>query len=243
MVGILASSVATAEYVVASKLAMLLALSHNILNGVLRPRIGRFLSQEDWRSVEREYDQARSVSLITALMGAGSLAILGEWILSFFGGYGSSYPLLLILTGSILLSVSFGMCGGYLGIAGYAGYTLMIGILNLALNLVSNFLLIPEFEATGAALATFISILIGNIAVTSLVYYLDGWTIYPIGVAMFTISAIGTLGFSVGGLVDPLTTGLLLFGISGLFFFYKYDRLEPVARNLSQFVLKEVLKV
>jgi len=237
MVGVLATAEATAEYAVASKLALLLAMSHNILNSILRPRIGRFLSKQAWTALKREYDQTRTVALISALIGATVFAFSGKWLLGVFGDYQASYPILMILAGAHIANVSFGMCGGYLGIAGYAGWTLAVSAMNLSLNIAANFLLIPVIGAVGAAVATLLSMMVGNIVVAFIAAQADGFHLYSVEVAVIAVAALAVTGLGAIGVLQPHSTGILLFCTASIFTFLKFDQLQPILYSFFRLVV------
>jgi O-antigen/teichoic acid export membrane protein len=232
MIGLLAAAEATAEYVVAAKIALLLVVVHNILNNVLRPRIGQFLGQGSWEKILEEYDQSRTVALAFALLGACFLILFGKPILNVFGEYSAAYPVLMVLTAGYVLTSSFGMCGGYLNIAGYAGWTMTTTVFLLALNLGLNYILIPMYGAIGAATATFISYAIVNVITTGVIYYLDNLKIYTIEIAGITTCTVVVMGTLTAGLIDRTlaasVTGLALVGT----LYLKKHRIDPIVREI-----------
>jgi O-antigen/teichoic acid export membrane protein len=201
MVGLLAAAEATAEYAVAAKIALLLLVVHNVLNNILRPRLGRFLGQNEWNSVLQEYDQSRTVALTSALLGAFCLILIGESILELFGEYSSAYPVLVVLAANHVVHTSFGMCGGYLNIAGYAGWTLWMTVSLLLINLALNYFLIPMYGAMGAAVATLISYASVNFVTATAVYYLDGLKLYSTGMAVVATIVVFSVWVHVTGVV------------------------------------------
>jgi O-antigen/teichoic acid export membrane protein len=228
MIGLLAAAEVTAEYVVAAKIALLLVVAHNILNTILRPRIGQFLGQNNWTAILKEYDQSRTVALTFALLGASVLVLFGEPILELFGKYETAYPVLVILTAGHILTTSFGMCGGYLNIAGYAGWTLVTTISLLLINILLNYALIPAYGAVGASVATLSSYVLVNSATAGVIYYLDGVKVYPLKVAVITISVIVMLGGLAAGLLGrtsaTICTVAALFG----FLYLKIHTIKPI---------------
>ena len=234
MIGLLAAAESTAEYVVASKIAILLVVAHNILNSVLRPRIGQFLGTRSWKKIAREYDQSRTVAMVFSLSGACFLILFGESVLRLFGEYSNAYPTLIILAAGYVLTSSFGMCGGYLNIAGYAGWTLATTASLLVLNIFCNYTLIPLYGATGAASATFLSYAAVNTITAGIIYYLDRLKVYTLETAGLTGSAVGIMGMLAAGLVDRTLaasgTGAVLFGV----LYLKANRLEPILREIGE---------
>jgi len=217
MMGALATSGATAGYVVASKLSMLLLVGHQLINLVLTPRIGKFLGAKNLDAVHEEYHQSRVVGLIFAMLGACLITASGPWMLGLFGGYGEAMPVILILSATYVSQVSFGMCGGYLNIAGYASLTLTTTGLVLILNLSLNYLLIPVLGALGAALAMLLSISVTNALTAYLVLRLDGVRTYSVWVGLVTASSVGVLVVAAFDVISHLQAGLALLFLIGVF--------------------------
>jgi len=236
MMGFLATAESTAEYVVASRFALVLLLVHNILNSVLRPRVGRFLSKEKWSEIEREYDQARSVALIFSLSIACILAFAGKWILGLFGEYEAAYSVLMVLVATHVMSTSFGMCGDYLNIAGYAGWTLATTIALLSLNVSLNFLLIPLLGATGAAFATLTSFAVVNLITVALVFHLDEIRVYSLQLALPVVGVILGSVASAFDILSPVMLGVIFIIIATIIFVQKASCLVPIIRSVWKLV-------
>jgi O-antigen/teichoic acid export membrane protein len=232
MIGLLATAEATAEYMVAAKVALLLVVVHNILNNVLRPRIGRFLGQDKWEAISREYDQSRTVAFLSALLGTGVLMLFGEPILTLFGDYEAAYPVLLVLTASHVVHTSFGMCGGYLNIAGYAGWTLGTTVSLLVFNVVLNYTLIPLYGAMGAAIATLTSYTTVNLITAGAVYYLDDLKVYSLKVGSITVAIVALIGALATGMLGMggATVGIAAATLAILYL--KSERLLPIVREI-----------
>lgn len=243
MMGFLASAEGTAEYVVASRIALILLLAHNILNSILRPRIGRFLSKENWAAVEKEYDQARSVALIFALSAACFLAFSGQWVLGLFGEYEAAYSVLMVLVATHVMSTSFGMCGDYLNIAGYPGWTLTTTVVLLALNVSLNFVLIPFLGATGAAFATLISFAIVNLIIVALVLYLDSVRVYTFQLALPIAGIVVGSAVSAFGVLDPTLLGGAFVILTTLIIVQKVNLLAPIVRAVLEASLNAKVKL
>jgi O-antigen/teichoic acid export membrane protein len=215
MMGALATSGATAGYVVASKVAMVLLVGHQLMNLILTPRIGQFIGEDDWAAVREEYHQCRVLALAFALMGGAFLTIFGGWILGWFGDYASAHSVLLILLATYITHVSFGMCGGYLNIAGYAGWTLVTTALVLFTNVALNYMLIPVIGVHGAAVAMFASFLLTNLLTAYLVKRLDDVQTYSLWVGGLTALAACSLGLAVQGTLPDWGAGVVLLIVLG----------------------------
>lgn len=243
MVGLLAGSKATAEYAIASRLAaLLMAAGHNILNTILRPRLGRLLGQKNMEGVEREYNQVRLISLCVALALGAGYAVAGETLLGLFGAYQSAYPLLLILAAGYVVHVSFGMSGGYLNIAGYAGWTLATMLTMLGINVALNGLLIPVYGANGAALATLISYALVNTTTSGVILHLDGIRTYSIELFVFVLCAGAALLLGANGWIAPALTCAVLVLVGSLTVFVNWKVMGPMVVRIVQQGRKLVLQ-
>ena len=209
MVGLLAGSEATAEYAVASRLAFIVTNSgHATLNTILRPRVGRLLGLGREKELEVEYDQIRVVSLTVALGLALCYAVMGHYVLGMFGAYAIAYPILMVLVAGHLFHVSFGMTGGYLNIAGYAGWSLATTVGLLIGNVTLNWILITSFGGIGAALATMSSYLAVNVVQSGIIFRLDGIKVYNSSVLIATLGAVGVALGGALGVLSPIGTGV-----------------------------------
>lgn len=179
MIGLLASPVVVANYVVATKLARLMLVLKNAAAQLLSVRIAHNLAREDQSALNTEYNWAR---LVTTIAGAGGLLgflLLGEWLLSLIGDYREAWPLLAILSAAMLVRAGVGTIGNYLVMAGYAGWTFMNSALSLAMNTLGAAALYPLFAENGVALATWIAVSALNAVGSILAYRKDSFVAVP----------------------------------------------------------------
>ncbi|WP_138430269.1 MATE family efflux transporter [Fodinibius saliphilus] len=236
MMGILATSTQVAEYVIASKLAFILYLAHGINNKILTPRIGNFLSNQDFASIHEEYHYSRILTLSCSFCGAIVFTLFGYQILELFGEYGNSYSTLMILCSTYLLTTSFGMSGGYLNIAGYSNLTLYTTILVLIINIGLNYWLIPILGSDGAAVAMLVSFGVTNIITSFLILYKDGVKTYSISLTIHTFFAVVILlfrGFMIFNIV--ITTSVLLLILVSLLYSER-DFLRRLISNFNKYL-------
>jgi O-antigen/teichoic acid export membrane protein len=157
MVGILAGPAQVALYAVASKLAMVLLASRELVTPLLEPRMGYLLGRGSRSDLRREYDQVRAISMIVALALLVPLVGGSRPLLAWFGADAPATGVLLILAASALTHAAFGHSGMLLMMAGRVGWSLAASALLLAGNIALNALWIPRFGALGAASATLVS--------------------------------------------------------------------------------------
>jgi O-antigen/teichoic acid export membrane protein len=233
MLGLLGGSKATAEYVVAYKFSLILASAgQNMLNTILRPRLGKLLGEGRTSRLQREYDQVRLASLGIALLIAAGYVVLGREVLGLFGAYEMAYPVLLILTARHVIGIGFGKSSAYLKMAGYAGWAMSTVALMLGLNVVLNGLLVPAYGTGGAAVATLTTgLLVGTFKV-GLVYRLDDVPLYSVSLAAFVAASVGVLFLAAGGVLAPAAAApallLLLAGVLA----WNWATLEPAVRRV-----------
>jgi O-antigen/teichoic acid export membrane protein len=210
MMGALATSVATAEYVIASKLAMLTLIAHQLSGLILPARIGSFIDKNEKGKIQREYHKTRVVSLIFSIACLFFAFLFGEDALNLFGNYSSAFPVLLILSSTYVVQVSFGKCGAYLNIAGYAGWTLVTTSMVVIINILFNYILIPIWGAMGASISIMISIIFSNSFTAFMVNYLDGINTYSKRSFIITAICLLVTLAHVGEFLGVLFSSLVL---------------------------------
>ena len=90
--------------------------------------------------------------------------IAGKYILGLWGQqFESSYWILIIITVGQIFNVSTGSTGIVLMMTGHEKLIGRITFLSAVMNLLLNYLLIPEYSATGAAIATATTVIVQNI--------------------------------------------------------------------------------
>jgi O-antigen/teichoic acid export membrane protein len=236
MVGFLAVAEATAEYVVAFKLALVLLVAHNLLNNILQPRIGKFISNKRWTKIIEEYDQVRSISLTYSLAAGSIMSFFGKEILLIFGEYESAYPILMITVATYTSIVSVGMCGKYLNISGYAGWSLSVQSFAFVSNIILNYFLVVWYGALGAAIATFISYIAKNIINAYIIFRLDGLSVYSIELGAVVTASVLVACLAAAGVLSPALTGVLLLVCTAIVAVRKSHRILPVVKAVAGIV-------
>ncbi len=216
MMGVLSTSVSTANYVIASKLAMLTLIGHQLTSLILPARMGRFIENSERKKLQTEYHKTRLISLLFSIFVSGVFLVIGNIVLTIFGNYGSAMPVLVVLTTTYLVHVSFGKCGEYLNIAGYAGWTLLVTFVVVFVNIIINAFLIPRLGGLGAAIAMFVSIILSNSLAAYLVGYLDGVNVYSWKVFIITCACVVVSFASLSGGISYAFSSAALFVILGI---------------------------
>jgi O-antigen/teichoic acid export membrane protein len=80
------------------------------------------------------------------------------------------YVALVILAAGQLFNVAIGPVGWLLVMTGHQGYAALVLAASTGLNVILNFLFIPKWGLEGAAVATTISTVLGNLFLAVIVY-------------------------------------------------------------------------
>lgn len=167
VLGVFRTHAEVARYAIASQLAMVLFLPEAIVNTSIEPRIAAAFSRKQTKLLQKLYADCALWTAGLALLGLLILAMFGRLVLiKLFGPeFVSAYPAMLILASGYVINVAFGSSGSFLSMAGHEKMTLLGTATATGLNVVLNLLLVPSFGLGGAAVATFVSLV-----VTKLVY-------------------------------------------------------------------------
>lgn len=238
VVGMLASAVATADYVMASRLSVLLLLGQQILAQLLVPRMGHMAGQGDHATLYTEYDTARALSFASTLMGAGVILLAAplvvEVILPSFGDYESAFPLLIALAAAHVGNTVFGSLGGLMAMMGHAGWNLVAGITNMVVTFGLSLLLVPVIGPLGGAVGLLAGKIIMQTIMVVTIYVKDSLLLMT--THEITVAVLSTLILFVCVFWPALwaPTGVVLF----LMAFYILGR----NKILTGFVREKVLK-
>lgn len=164
LLGILRTSAEVGIYEVAYKAAALVAFSLGAFNFILGPYFSRYYNNNQMKDLQKIATFSVVLNGTIALGVAAFFMVFGEFVLEFVFGhkYSKGYYVLLILTAAQLSSVLSGSVGLLLNMTGKESKVLTITIVTAILNIVLNLLLIPNYGIEGAAIASFITILLWN---------------------------------------------------------------------------------
>jgi len=143
-------------YRVAMQVAMLVMFWLQAIGAFVTPHFARLYAQSDMEGLQRLATMSARVILFGALPAAMILGFAGEWLLGLVYGqeYLASFAPLLVLVLGQLLATFFGAVGPLLSMAGLERTIANSMWASVISNIVLNFTLIPIYGATGAALAT-----------------------------------------------------------------------------------------
>ncbi|NCC52318.1 MAG: lipopolysaccharide biosynthesis protein [Spartobacteria bacterium] len=214
LVGALMPATAVAYYAVAQKFASLLVLGKNSLAMLLLPRLGKLMSKGDRDGIALEYGAARQAAFLFTLFGAAFLFAFGPWILEHFQGYEGAFTIIVILIIAQSIDSGFGFPGGYLAMAGYAGWNLVASSFFIAFTALLSFVLIPLLGAEGAALTIGGGLFFMFCITHEIIRRKDGFVLLnaPSALALLAVSTICALWAWQD--INPLAGGLAVFAVA-----------------------------
>ncbi len=164
MINILAGhylpSDALATLHVSFRVAMLISFGLFAVDAFSGPEIARLYAAGERERLRAVVDQATRLRFWAAVLALAGFALLGRWILGWFGaGFVAGYPLLLILGGGQLVQAAVGPVLRLLSISGHETRCLKVFAGALLLAVVLMAWLAPRYGAPGAALAASLDVL------------------------------------------------------------------------------------
>lgn len=156
---------------------------------VIQPYIVRLNAANNQRSLQFIASAGALAALAVTVPVLGIYIFSGKYLLDFLYGSGfvAAYSPLIVLTFGAALHAIFGMGGGLLTMTGNERYVLRASVLTAGLNVLLNLFLTPTYGAMGAATATAIALVAGQM----LAYYMakgllgiDGSPLYIISAAL-----------------------------------------------------------
>lgn len=164
LVAALAGVGPAAVYAATTRFLSLGLLANGAISQAVQPLLGEALGREDHRSAQELYQTATGWLVIGAWPIFLNLIIFGPTILRVFGdGYGDGYPVLLVLSASLIVGTGCGMVSMVLSMAGKASWNLANVLLAFGVNIGLDLLLIPRLGIMGAAIGWSAAILAANI--------------------------------------------------------------------------------
>lgn len=171
MMGSLRGTTEAGIYSVASRITTLLALGLTSASAITAPTISELYIQRQWHKLQQTVNVALWVGLGFAVPIFIVLMVAGGYILTFFGPeFVAGTTTLQILAANQLFNTITGPSGHLMTMTNYHNQYVVILAIALATNGLLNYLLIPQYGMTGAALATSVSNIGMNLSVVVFVY-------------------------------------------------------------------------
>ena len=163
-----------AYYSIAVKLATVTALALMSVNIVVAPKIAEIYNNNDHSKLNKLIKDSSRIIFSISLPVLTVLFVFSEFILGLFGeNYVLAKEALVILLAAQLFSAICGPGAIYLNMTGKEQKLNKILIAGLLINLILNFVLIPNYGIEGAAIATLISMLFWNTLIVIAIYKSD----------------------------------------------------------------------
>ena len=164
LLGGLAGTEAVGIYRPASSIAILIMFGVDAVIMALSPTLAQRHAQGRTGGFQRLGAFGACAGFTIALVGALVVVFLGDWILLLFGrDFTAGTTALVILCIGRVLHAAMGIPGTFLNMTGNQAIALRAVVCAAVANIVLNVVLIPEFGANGAALATATSLLVARV--------------------------------------------------------------------------------
>ncbi len=155
MLGLLTTTDQSGLYSIASRLSAISIFAIVALGSIGAPMIASLYAREDTESLARLVKLMARISLATLVPMGLLFAVLGPFILSFFGDqFVVVYVPLLVLVGGQTLAACFGPAAMLLTMTSAEDTAARVLLFSVVANLMLNGLLIPQFGMLGASIAT-----------------------------------------------------------------------------------------
>lgn len=170
LIGQLLDPSAVAAYYAAARTGGLIAFLYFAVVAMAAPRFVQIHAAGSRAEMQRFVSGVIHLMFWPSLAAAAALALLGPWILSLFGmEFGEGYPALLIVLAGLLVRAATGPVEYMLAMTGHHRDTMRVYALCAAACVALNFVLIPIFGVTGAAMASYGAIAGANLWLAILV--------------------------------------------------------------------------
>jgi O-antigen/teichoic acid export membrane protein len=175
MLGAMAGPAASGTFAAADRIATTLMYVPYAVNVVLGPEYARLHVQARSEDFQRLLTRSSRLTFALVLAGATCLVLAGKWLLALFGGsFVVAYAALVVLCIDRVCDGFAATVGGALVMTGNERVVARAVGLGALVNLVANYLLIPEFGALGAALATLASTVVARVDMIVTLYRRTG---------------------------------------------------------------------
>lgn len=164
MVGALLGTSYSGIYGAATRIAAIVALGLHSVNTIISPLISRYHTEGDRQKLQQLASSSCLIISLTTVAGIVGIVILGEFVLSLFGGaFVAGYLALLILTLGQLINALTGSVNQFINLTGHQTISIFTLGGSVVLNIILNALLIPVLGINGAAVSTAFSVSVANV--------------------------------------------------------------------------------
>lgn len=163
MLGALKNPIEVGIYNISSKITMFPSMLLVAINSVVGPEFSIAVKNKNFDQVKGVLHTTSRIMLLIALAICSIFIIFSSYIISIFGaGYNSGQSIICIVSIGQFFVLATGPTANLLMMSGNEKHHRNITLFSAVLNILLNFLLIPNYGANGAALATTISLISKN---------------------------------------------------------------------------------
>jgi O-antigen/teichoic acid export membrane protein len=164
MLGTIIGTDAAGLYGPVDRGVQLLAFVLTAINSILAPNIASLYAENNIQAIQKMVTQTSRIMFLSSLPIAIGLIFFGHWYLLLFGSeFTQAHTALIILSIGQLFSIATGSVGILLTMTGHENYSVLSNSSNVLLNIILNFLWIPQWGINGAAAATAMSTILVNV--------------------------------------------------------------------------------
>lgn len=174
MIGVFLPETSVGVYSIAIKLSLLTSFMLTSVNNIVSPQFSELYHDGKIKELKNKIRYSNKLIFFTSLPILIILLLFGRFILSKFGDEFvlANIALRILVLGQILNS-SCGSIGHYLVMTGKGKVFNRILFLSLIFNIILNYIFIPLIGINGAALASFISLVVWNVSAVLYTYRKD----------------------------------------------------------------------
>lgn len=236
MLGSISGLTDTAIYTIAFYIGSVIVVPQKSIGKIAPSIISTHLFNSNLNEVERIYKSSSINQLVIGfLLFTGIISNIHNIFEILPEEYSQAYWVIVFIGISKLIDMAGGVNGTIIMNSPYFRFNLVATGLLIAISIILNYILIPSYGISGAAVATMISLLINNIA-KSLYIYLK-YRIQPLSVKVFPIIlvSVSLIGLSyqintfLSTYVDIVIRSFLILVIYGLLM--AYFKISPEVEN------------
>lgn len=197
MVSALIDLTASGIYAIAVFIAAIVRVPGRLINQISGPLVARHFQDGDMESIRKLYRQS-AVSQFIIGAGITLLLMVNYHTINLYlqEGYRNMFFILLWLCIGNILDMMTGINGVIITNSRYYRFDLYANVFLVVLTIVTNFLLIPTFGNTGAAVATAIALGVYNLV--KMVFVKIRFNMLPFSTKMWQAAAILGIAFLLG---------------------------------------------
>lgn len=164
MLGALQDMESVGLYSVAVQMAMVVNFTLIGINQAIAPLVAERHDANRGKELQKTLIQATNIATIGSLLIVAALVLLGPIVLAVFGPkFSASYLPMIILAVGQLLNVASGPAGTILSMSRHERFVGIGMSISVVCNILLNYMLIPSYGVSGAAIATALSVGIWNL--------------------------------------------------------------------------------